>query len=318
MLVRLKTPFFYLTLLMAFLYFNQAFPCSRLLIAENQNIVMVGRNMDWYEEMDTALVFYPRNLERSGDEPLHKTDADWLSWTSRYASIVATGYEDLTTDGLNEMGFAAHILWLEDTDFGDPDTTKPWLSLTQWTQYYLDNFATVAEAVQYTLDHPFDVIPFYHETTGQWGKLHLALDDASGDSAILEYLEGRLQIQHSKNTIAVTNEPSYEEQLKNLKQYKHFGGLKPLPGLCNSEERFVRASYFAALLPQFLPSDELFTALLSILNNIAQPYSAGERTIWRTISDLTNKVYYFQSTSDQKLISLHFDMFIPNEAQKRI
>ena len=52
-----------------------------------------------------------------------------------------------TADGMNEKGLVANILYLAESDYGKPDGSKPPLSISLWGQYALDNFATVAEAL---------------------------------------------------------------------------------------------------------------------------------------------------------------------------
>lgn len=303
------------TLLNSILFLNLFFcdaeieACSRILLNDLPDRVIVGRNMDWNEDMSTNLVYYPRNISRNGDDQKSKEKLPWLNWKSKYASIVATGYEDFTTDGLNEEGLAVHIHWFNDSNYETLDPSKPSLSLTIWTQFYLDNFKTVEEAIAYTKDNPFQVVPFYHELTDQWGKLHLILDDATGDSALLEYVEGELKIHHDRSHVVVTNEPRYEDHLANLLRYQPFGGEEPLPGKQHSMDRFVRANFFVTKLPKLTTLQEQIAGALSILNNVSHPYITGYRTLWHTLSDLTNRIYYFQSTLDQKMIVVRLDQF---------
>ncbi len=48
----------------------------------------------------------------------------------------------------------------------------------------------------------------------------------------------------------MTNEPTYDKQIENLKQYRTFGGQKALPGERTPTDRFVRAAYYAGGLPK--------------------------------------------------------------------
>jgi choloylglycine hydrolase len=289
--------------------YAESLACTRILVNDKDNAVMVGRNMDWAEDTKTNLMVYPRNMARSGISPDGDSKGNWISWVSKYGSIVATGYENLTSDGFNEAGLAAHIFWYEDADYGTRDQSKAGLSLTVWTQYYLDNFKSVAEAVRFTETNPFQIVPFFHPATNQWGKMHLILDDASGDSAILEHDNGKLRIYHGREYLVATNEPSFDKHLKNLKRYKVFGGTLPLPGKTRSQDRFVRATYFAKQLPQANSIQEEMASVLGILNNTAHPFTPNYRTYWHTVSDLTNKVYYFQSVELQNVIKVSLDKF---------
>lgn len=319
MLIKKKTNVLQSIMTMCFIYvfsFSEAAACTRILIADKNHSVMMGRSMDWEEDMKTNLLILPRHFPHTGGEAEGKTEGNWVSWESRYGSVVATGYEHFINDGLNEMGLGVHLLWHEGADYGKRDPEKPGLSLALWLLYYLDNFKSVEEAVNYSRTHPLQITPYYHEETQQWGKLHLVLDDANGDSAIFEYINGKLVIYHGAEYITVTNEPDYDVHLQNLKQYRGFGGKKALPGKFSSKNRFVRASFYAKVLPAFVSNWDRVIDILAILNNVAYPYTTIDETksIWRVVCDLSNKVYYFQASKNQNLISVNlkqFDLEIP-------
>ncbi len=48
------------------------------------------------------------------------------------------------------------------------------------------------------------------------GELHLALEDAAGDSAIIEHLDGKPVVHHGSQYRVMTNDPPYDEQLRLL------------------------------------------------------------------------------------------------------
>ena len=49
--------------------------------------------------------------------------------------------------------------------------------------------------------------------TGEAGTVHLSVSDASGDSAIFEYIDGKLVIHHGKQYQVMTNSPIFSEQI---------------------------------------------------------------------------------------------------------
>src|SRR3546814_18578271 len=93
---------------------------------------------------------------------------------------------------MSERGLAANLLWLAESEYPAWDGTKPGMSIAVWTQYVLDNFATVKEAVA-----GMESAPFVIATGGFPGQeelkatLHLAVSDASGDSEIFEFIKGK-------------------------------------------------------------------------------------------------------------------------------
>lgn len=302
----------YFFLLISILYVgiaSDSLACTRILSSDNGQAVIVGRTMDWQDHsMPVKLVVYPRNIKRDGmaANPLQWTS---LKWTSKYASVTATVFDAMTLDGMNEKGLGAHLLWMDSTHYCKSSTEIPLLSLLLWAQYYLDNFANVKDAVEFTQGNHFQIETFYYpgaenDPEGEI-KLHLVLEDASGDSAVIEYIKGIVNIHHNASYKVVTNEPKFDEQLKNILKYEGFSGSDLLPGSANSMDRFVKASYHVTHLPQKAnDSQEAFTHLLSALNAVSVPYTSNSETdvtIWRIVADLTNKIYYFNLSN-----SLHF------------
>jgi penicillin V acylase-like amidase (Ntn superfamily) len=70
---------------------------------------------------------------------------------------------------------------------GAENPNKPGLSNLIWAQYMLDNYKTVAEALK-SLDQ-YQILPT--ELRGRTWPIHLSLEDATGDSVIIEYIDGK-------------------------------------------------------------------------------------------------------------------------------
>ncbi len=45
---------------------------------------------------------------------------------------------------------------------------------------------------------------------GHAAAIHLSISDASGDAAILECIEGKLVIHHSRKHVMMTNSPTFQ------------------------------------------------------------------------------------------------------------
>ena len=65
---------------------------------------------------------------------------------------------------------------------------------------------------------------------GQELGCHIALEDVSGDSAIVEPIDGKLRVHHAPQYQVVANDPPFDEQLEHLRHYRPFGGDRLLPG----------------------------------------------------------------------------------------
>lgn len=277
--------------------------CTRAIWPDAGGSVLVGRNMDFHQDLATNLWSLPRGIERddgAGGE---------LTWRAKHGSVVAACFDMMSADGLNEAGLAGHILWLAEAEYGPRDESRPALCLSLWLQYFLDNFATVAEAVAWMRETDAQIFPIDDPVSGEPPTLHLALDDADGDSAIIEYQGGEANIWHSRDYRVMTNSPTFDKQLELLREVEGFGGDKPLPGTNEAQDRFARASYYVGRLPDPKSQVEAIASMLSVMRNAAQPFRVPDpnkpfasQTIWQTVSDLTNKRYVFESTTRPNVV----------------
>ncbi|UOA10376.1 linear amide C-N hydrolase [Methylobacter sp. S3L5C] len=282
--------------------------CTRILWNDNKLAVVVSRTMDWPESTEPVLTVFPRGIKRNGGHfgPVEVVKDNPLTWKSQYGSLVTTIYGVGTADGFNERGLAAHMLFFNAADFGSRDSGKPGLNGGLWAQYLLDQAATVNEALA-LLDKVQIVMT---EARGTKTTVHLAIEDASGDSAIIEYIDGKQVVHHGREFKIMTNDPSYDEQLALLKQldFSKPSSDTPLPGNVRPTDRFQRASYFSAMLPEPKTEREAVAGVLAIARNVSVPFGAPYKgfgiynTEYRTVIDLTNKRYFFELTTSPNVI----------------
>lgn len=291
--------------------------CTRVLWPDANGAVIVGRNMDFHMDLLSNLWKMPRGISRT-DGVNGK-----LAWKSKYGSVVATAFDLIATDGMNEEGFAGHILWLAESDYGKPAEGDLQLSQAIWLQYYLDNFATVAEAVAWTEQTGVQISQLFDPTGHLVPTLHLALNDANGDSAIIEYTDGKPKVYHSTEYTVMTNSPTYDKQLELVKEIDGLGGDKPLPGSTLASDRFARASYYVKHQVQPKTQLQAMAAMFSIIRNAAQPFRTPEpgkpdasQTIWQVVADMTNKRYAFESTTRPNVVWIDFEKLSFAEGSK--
>jgi penicillin V acylase-like amidase (Ntn superfamily) len=282
--------------------------CSRILWNDNKLAVVVGRTMDWPESTEPVITVFPRGIKRHGgllgSEEIIKDNP--LTWISKYGSLVTTIYGLGAADGFNERGLAAHMLFLNAADFGPRNPNKPGIHAGLWAQYLLDNAATVTEALA-LLD---DVQLVMAQARGTKTTVHLAIEDASGDSAIIEYVGGKRLVHHGREFKIMTNDPTYDEQIDLLKQqdFSKPSSTMPLPGNVNPRDRFQRAAYYLAMLPEPKSEREAVAGVLAIARNVSVPFGAPYKgfgiynTEYRTVTDLTNKRYFFELTTSPNVI----------------
>lgn len=279
--------------------------CTRAVYFGLEGQTVTGRTMDWFKaDMHTNMWLYPRGLERTSN-----TRAPF-SWKSKYGSIVTTIYEGAAADGMNEKGLVANLLYLPESEYppATAEDRRPTLPNSAWVQYALDNYATTAEAVEGLRKEEFRIVPI-QAPTGEPGTVHLSISDASGDSAIFEYLDGKLTIHHGREYQVMTNSPPFDQQLSLNQYWKTIGGSTMLPGTNRAADRFVRASYYINEATQTADPRTAVAAVFSVMRNVSVPIGIkipGQPniadTLWLTVSDQKNKVYYFQSTNSPGII----------------
>lgn len=272
--------------------------CTRVVYKGPNGTVITGRSMDFSMEIPANLWQFPRGMQRDG-----RTGPNTVEWTSRYGSLVTSSWDIAVSDGMNEMGLNANMLWLNNSEypaFEKGGSTKG-LAVSLWAQYALDNFATVAEAVDAFRKEEFVVVTDFIPGTDKYTTIHLSLSDPSGDNAVLEYIGGKLMIHHDPSYVVMTNDPGFAEQLAIDAYWKEIPGRLFLPGTNRAADRFARASYYVHAVPQTDNTRVAVASVFSIIRNCSVPYGISTEgfpnlstTRWRIVADQKSLVYYFE------------------------
>lgn len=274
-----------------------AVACTRAVYIGANGDVITGRSMDWKVDVGTNLWIFPRGMHRDGAAGPHS-----FEWTSKYGSVIATGYDISTTDGMNEKGLVANALWLVESEYPRPTSSKPGLAVSVWVQYVLDNFATVQEAVDALTPDPFVVVTDKVPGQDRDATLHFSISDATGDSAIVEYVAGKQVIHHSRDYQVMTNSPTFDKQLALDEYWKGIGGTTVLPGTNRAADRFARASFYINAIPKGEDPEIAVASVFSVIRNVSVPYGITtpnepniSSTRWRAVADQKRLIYFFES-----------------------
>ena len=278
---------------------HQSPACSRAVYLGTEDTIITVRSMDWATDLGSNLWALARGMKRDG-----AAGPKSLTWTSKYGSVIATAFDAATADGMNEKWLVANLLYLAESKYPTPaaDEKRPPMCLSAWAQYVLDQFATVKETVEALRKEPFYVVPVM-SPDGHEGSVHLAISDPTGDSAIFEYVDGKLVIHHGREFQVMTNSPIYDQQLALNAYWKQIDGTTMLPGTNRAADRFARASFYINAIPQSAKIEEAIASCFGVIRNVSVPLgitTPGQpnisSTLWRTVSDHKNKRYYFEST----------------------
>lgn len=283
---------------------TEGFGCTTVFANDKGSNHVVARSMDLYVSDMPMILTQPRGLHRSG-----QAGKESVTWTSKWGSLVVTAFHtSAASDGINEKGLAAHLLYLTGSEYPESKSMTATLSNTLWAQYILDNFATVNEAINGTKT----IHLMATKVHGRTWPIHLAIEDASGDSAIIEFINGKAKIYHGNQYRVMTNEPAYDIQLANLKHYKGFGGTRSLPGDSDPLSRFVRVATYLKTLPASNNEIDSIAGILSVIRSAMVPFGAVDTsgnqtedawpTRWVSVANVTDKIYYFSSTSAPNIV----------------
>ncbi len=182
--------------------FNQKAPtvgCSAFTAATPDGDYIMGRNFDIADAQNTLLHTKPEN----GYESLSTASGLVLGYVDHIPDnvmgrlfMLAAPY--FTVDGINEKGLSVAILLLYAAPPVNQDTGKIPITTSIAVRMLLDKAATVEEGIALMAQHDMHSI-------GN-SNIHFQLADATGDSAVIEYVNGEMRVLRSEgNNQVVTN-----------------------------------------------------------------------------------------------------------------
>ncbi|NXZ89327.1 linear amide C-N hydrolase [Serratia fonticola] len=312
--------------------------CTRAFMNMYPGYMVSARNLDFFGPVDPSLVITPRGIAHNGGDAKNAAQ-----WQTHYGSVVVYADGVFPMDGMNEKGLAGHTLfYMNGSQVQQDNQDKPVIESRAWLSYILDNYATVEEAVK-AIRSDVRLAAAHMPIDYASDTKHIAIEDVSGDSAIIEIDYGKVNIYHDKNYRVMTNPPSYDKQLQNLAKYQN-AKRSEIPGGLEADERLVRASYDLKNLPQPDNKNQAQGFILSVLNNVAYPIGSpaepseqkvtdmyakyskrpdqnkGIGTYWTAISDLSHAEYHFKSAfaASQVWIPLHDINFSQGQPVRKI
>ncbi len=269
-----------IALLFLMTFANQIDACTAFSIFDGEKN-MVGKNYDYIYEKGFMAV-NKRNMRKQAAcvVPIKNP----ARWTSHYGSVTFNQYgRDFPVGGMNEAGLVAEVLWIDDSQLpAFNEEGAPLLDEGQWIQYMLDQYGSVEEVVA----HAHDIQIF----TRGFSQLHYFLSDSSGNSAVIEYINGELVIHDSSkfDVYGITNS-SYTQSMSYALSYDdssyedtsiHIGNSFQY----NSLQRFV---YLSDMLNYFRKATTKNT--FNILNKVTQ----RKFTLWQIAYETDSRRIHF-------------------------
>ena len=329
-------PFLFALVLTTNLLHPFAHACTGIsLTSEPDNAHVVGRTVEWSlsDAQHYRIAVFPQKHEYTALTPEGPTG---MQWSGRYGFVSMTAYgQDYGPDGLNEKGLYVGMYYLP--GFAEYQTFRSSaahrsLSVGDFMQWMLSSFSTVAEVKRNI--RSVDVV---HVEDPRFGgaplPFHWKVSDPSGESIVIEFTKGgQLQIFPAFLGV-ITNAPTYDWHLLNLRNYLHletspnnprelenialhpFGagsGMLGLPGDFTPPSRFIRAAAFTATVRPLQSAEDAVFEAFRILDSFNIPLGVNAprdkipkdiegATQITSVADLTNKTYYYHTMFNRQV-----------------
>lgn len=307
-----------------------AVACTGITIKPKDGSIIFARTLEFAADIQSNIIVVPRGQAYVGSTSAGKPG---LRWKTQYGIVGANAFAmPVILDGLNEKGLDVALFYFP--GFARYQTVKAedvGKSLAPWELgvYLLGTCADVKQAVAAAKNVLVGEV--VQKNMGIVPPVHYIVTDATGNCAVLEYIDGQLKV--FANPLGVmSNSPSFDWHMTNLsnyinltvsnvpkvdfagKEFKSFGqgsGMLGLPGDFTPPSRFVRAVAFSK---SALPVDTAQQGVLQafhILNQFDIPKGAArgkengqevaDYTLWTSAADLTNLRYYFRTYENSRI-----------------
>ncbi|MDF1760360.1 MAG: choloylglycine hydrolase family protein [Coxiellaceae bacterium] len=320
--------------------FSCAQACTYITMKAQDGSVVVGRTMEFGPNLNSQVTTSPRGREFSNTTPDGKKS---MSWKSKYGYIFMNYFgQNAAVDGMNEEGLTISSLYLPGyTKYpAQPltglDHAIPYTQVDDWA---LGNFKTVAEVKaglkNITVFSQTMTVPNHGQVVF---PLHEVITDATGQSIVIEWVDGKRHVYDNPLGI-LTNAPTFDWQLTNLKNYANLSPYSPkpididgfdysstgqgsgmvgLPGDTTPPSRFVKMAFLSKTALPVADTNSAMVLAQHIITNVFIPKglvrgtkdegaSGVEITQWTVFKDLTNHVLYFNSYDYPQLRSISLD-----------
>lgn len=319
----------------AFGLIHSSSACTDFRVITKDAATIIGRSLEFGLDLQSQLVLAPRNTAFNPTAPDGKPA---LSWKAKYGYVYLNALKTpLVLDGMNEEGLSFEYLYLPGyTQYSKVPANAdnraiPYYLFGNWI---LSNFKSVEE-LRAALKN---VLVFQQSIPGippdQTFEVHAIIHDASGKELVVEFVNGEMKVHDGVGV--VTNGPTYEWQVNNLKNYLQLSpytpqpitvngftyssngqgsGMLGIPGDQSPPSRLVKTATYLRYSLQANNAQEGVTLAEHILNSVDIPLGVSrakqpngtdsyDYTQWIVIKDLTNKMFYYRTYNDQTFHSV--------------
>jgi choloylglycine hydrolase len=326
-----------LGILLVFFISYSSMGCTDFRLTAKDGTVFITRSLEFAQDLQSNLRNSLRERLFTNTTPNGKAG---LSWKAKYGYLYIDAMnQDVVSDGINEKGLSFEYLYLPgETQYQNIPSgqEKNAVGYAHFGDWVLGNFQTVDEVRQ-----ALTSIYVYSEKIPGLGDIvfpvHAAIYDPSGKSIIVEFIAGKMKI-HDNPLGILTNTPTYDWHMTNLRNYINLSPINPkpvvtnglvfpsmgqgtgmsgLPGDASPPSRFVKATALLLSVQQPLDARGALNLSQHIINNFDIPLGfvrASEHntmiydtTQWVVFKDLTHKIFYYRTYNNLNLKSISLD-----------
>lgn len=299
--------------------------CTAMTV-QTHGSTLFGRTMDFSYPLDPELYIVPKGYEWFNTLGTHKIRDQY--------GFIGIG-QDISpvvfADGVNEMGFAAAVLYFPGYahyDSVSAHETKPPVAAIELVHFLLGRCAAVEQVAP--LLRSVQIAGVKDAVTNTVAPLHWIVADKSGKCMAVEKMAGGLHVV--ENPIGVlSNSPDFSWHMANLRNYMGItpyqqqekawgtvslapfgqgGGTFGLPGDYTPPSRFVRAAFLKTHANYPADRDGAVVTCFHIMESVSIPKGAvmtargtSDYTQYTAFIDLAKKEYFFSTYDNSQIVS---------------
>jgi len=250
-----------------------ALSCTTVCLLDKGRAV-VAYNYDFHSPEGLVLV------NKRGTKKISQLRPQGAVWTAAYGSVTFNQFgRDNPMTGINEKGLMVSQMWLDETRY-PPADSRPVIGILEWIQYNLDRHASVAEVLA-----DAETVRPRSQT-----PIHYLVADVTGDTAALEFLDGKLVVHRGATMpVRALANSTYADSAAAFESARAKGEI---PKTTSSLDRFVRG----AMLAGDASADPVARGF-EVLASVAQP----NFTRWSIVYDLGAGEVYFKTEGNRAM-----------------
>ncbi|MEN8223726.1 MAG: hypothetical protein ABFS05_00060 [Bacteroidota bacterium] len=159
----------------------------------------------WHSDSlsDASIVLCPAGLHRSSQDDIKKRYS--FDWTVKYNNIYLKTKEGLIIEGLNEHGFSASLMFLNNSQLAGKEKEHIPIAASLVINFFIDHFKCVDTALLAVWD-----VRIYDDLgmTCGW-PFRIVLHDSAGSTAYIEHIDGHKRVYTPGSPALIVDGPDY-------------------------------------------------------------------------------------------------------------